>query len=374
MPRRSLTSIVLLLIVLVSPAQAQFDLASRNDSASSASRTAEYQALARDVAALETELGIYKRVARLVTPSVVHIEAAPVDSDRRRREVHEAGSGVIIELEGSTFVLTNRHVVKNSEPAYVRIHLGDGTVFKPRQILSDRDTDIAILKVDAEGLIPARLGNSQQLDIGDQVLAIGSPFGLSQSVTRGIISAKGRYNLDLGNGDVRFQNFLQTDAAINPGNSGGPLVNLRGEVVGLNTAIASSSGGNEGIGFSIPINIAVRIARDLATRGEVTRGFLGVKLDSLFDERRARQLGMPRLTGTRVSSVDEQSPAHSANLMVEDVILVYDGIRVEDDDHLISLVNLTEVGREVQLIVFRQRRTESIKVRIGDRRQFQPVE
>jgi serine protease Do len=373
-PRRSLTSIVLLLIVLVSPAQAQFDLASRNDSASSASRTAEYQALARDVAALETELGIYKRVARLVTPSVVHIEAAPVDSDRRRREVHEAGSGVIIELEGSTFVLTNRHVVKNSEPAYVRIHLGDGTVFKPRQILSDRDTDIAILKVDAEGLIPARLGNSQQLDIGDQVLAIGSPFGLSQSVTRGIISAKGRYNLDLGNGDVRFQNFLQTDAAINPGNSGGPLVNLRGEVVGLNTAIASSSGGNEGIGFSIPINIAVRIARDLATRGEVTRGFLGVKLDSLFDERRARQLGMPRLTGTRVSSVDEQSPAHSANLMVEDVILVYDGIRVEDDDHLISLVNLTEVGREVQLIVFRQRRTESIKVRIGDRRQFQPVE
>ena len=129
MPRRSLTSIVLLLIVLVSPAQAQFDLASRNDSASSASRTAEYQALARDVAALETELGIYKRVARLVTPSVVHIEAAPVDSDRRRREVHEAGSGVIIELEGSTFVLTNRHVVKNSEPAYVRIHLGDGTVF-----------------------------------------------------------------------------------------------------------------------------------------------------------------------------------------------------------------------------------------------------
>jgi serine protease Do len=363
-----------LLLLLASPVQGQFDLASRSDTKSNAARTAEYQALARDVAALETELGIYKRVARLVTPSVVHIEATPVDNDRPRRQVHEAGSGVIVEVDGSTFVLTNRHVIKNSEPAYVRIHLGDGSVFRPQQIWSDRDTDVAIMKVDVASLLPARLGNSDQLDIGDQVLAIGSPFGLSQSVTRGIISAKGRYNLDLGNGDVRFQNFLQTDAAINPGNSGGPLVNLRGEVVGLNTAIASSSGGNEGIGFSIPINIAVRIARDLATRGEVTRGFLGVKLDSLFDERRARQLGLPRLAGTRVSSVDEESPAYAANLMVEDVILSYDGIRVEDDDHLISLVNLTEVGREVQVVVFRKRRTEAIKVKIGDRRQFQTAE
>ncbi len=355
------------LVMLADTAQGQLDLASQSNSAA---RSSEYDALARDVAALEQHLGIYKRVARLVTPSVVHVEATPV-KDGRRRDVQEAGSGVVIELEGQLFILTNRHVIKHSEPAYVRVHLGDGSVYQPRQMWSDSDTDVAIMKVDGPGLVPARLGNSERLEIGDQVLAFGSPFGLSQSVTRGIISAKGRYNLDLGGGEVKYQNFLQTDAAINPGNSGGPLVDLRGEVVGLNTAIASSSGGNEGIGFSIPINIAVRIARDLALKGEVTRGFLGVKLDGLFDERRARQLGLPRLAGTRVTSVDEQSPAYSANLRVGDVILSYDGIRVEDDDHLISLVNLTEVGREVQVVVFRDRRTEAVKVRIGDRRAAQ---
>ena len=132
-----------------------------------------------------------------------------------------------------------------------------------------------------------KLGDSDKLEIGDFVLAVGSPFGLSQSVTRGIVSAKGRHNLDLGDEDLKLQNFIQTDAAINPGNSGGPLVNLRGEVVGLNTAIASSSGGNEGIGFSIPINIAGHIAEALVGDHQVPRGFLGVKLDINFNEQRA---------------------------------------------------------------------------------------
>lgn len=354
-------------LFLANSSWGQIQLSTQSNQATQAQ---EYEQLARDVAALEQQLGIYKRVAKLVTPSVVHVEATPVQNGRKR-DVQEAGSGVVVDLDGQLFILTNRHVIKHSEPGYVRVHLADGSVYQPRQMWSDRDTDVAIMKVDGAALVPARLGDSQQLEIGDQVLAFGSPFGLSQSVTRGIISAKGRYNLDLGDGEVRFQNFLQTDAAINPGNSGGPLVNLRGEVVGLNTAIASSSGGNEGIGFSIPINIAIRIARDLALKGEVTRGFLGVKLDGLFDERRARQLGLSQLVGTRVSSVDEQSPAYSANLQVGDVILSYDGIRVEDDDHLISLVNLTEVGREVQLVLFRKGRTEAVKVRIGDRRTLQ---
>ena len=158
------------------------------------------------------------------------------------------------------YVLTNRHVVKYANPKDIKIRLSDGRLIHPKKIWEDRKTDVAVMKVQAPQLVPARLGKSDKVEIGDFVLAIGSPFGLRQSVTYGIVSAKGRHDLDLGEGDVEYQNFIQTDAAINPGNSGGPLVNLRGEVVGMNTAIASSSGGNEGIGFSIPIRNVLHIA------------------------------------------------------------------------------------------------------------------
>lgn len=341
-------------------------------SSSSTQRDREYEALARDVDALERELGIIKRVVKLVTPGVVHVEATPVPTGRIRPDVREAGSGVIVDLGGEPYILTNRHVIKNSEPAYIRIQLADGSVYNPSQIWSDRETDVAVMRVRGVELTTTRLGNSDLVEIGEHVLAVGSPFGLSQSVTRGIISAKGRYKLELGDGDVQLQSFLQTDAAINPGNSGGPLINMRGEVIGINTAIASNSGGNEGVGFSIPINIAVRIARDLAHRGEVARGFLGVKLDGFFDDRRARAIGLPRLSGTRITGVEENSPAAAAQLQAGDVILSYNGIRVEDDDHLISLVNLTEVGREVPMVVFRDRRAESISVKIGNRQLATP--
>ncbi|MEO1009630.1 MAG: trypsin-like peptidase domain-containing protein, partial [Planctomycetota bacterium] len=184
--------------------------------------------------------------------------------------------------------------------------------------------DVAVLSVPsgvAGGLTPARLGDSNGLEIGDPVLAFGSPFGLSHSVTRGIISAKGRYNLDLGDGEVELQNFLQTDAAINPGNSGGPLVNLRGRVIGLNTAIASSSGGNEGIGFSIPINLATRIAEQLIENGQTTRGWLGVEFDDRFNEQRARSAGLPRLAGALVERVFRGSPAERAAVREGDILL-----------------------------------------------------
>ena len=155
-------------------------------------------------------------------------------------------------------MLTNRHVIRHSSPERIEVHLADGRVFHPTQDLErQRNRRRRARRSTPSNLAAARLGDSDALEIGDFVLAVGSPFGLSQSVTRGIVSAKGRHNLDLGDDDLKWQNFIQTDAAINPGNSGGPLVNLRGEVVGLNTAIASASGGNEGIGFSIPINIVV---------------------------------------------------------------------------------------------------------------------
>lgn len=319
-----------------------------------ASRDHEYDALARDVVAMDRELGLIKRVVKLVTPTVVHIEASPADEARRRAILVEEGSGVVVQFGSRFFVLTNRHVIKDSNRDRTLIKLADGRAINPREVWSDPETDVAVMWITSEALVPARLGNSEASEIGEQVLAVGSPFGLSQSVTRGIISAKGRYNLELGDGgEVKLQNFLQTDAAINPGNSGGPLINLRGEVIGINTAIASASGGNEGIGFSIPITIAARVARQLTETGQVARGYLGVKFDDTFDERSARAVGLTQLVGSRVATVFENSPAEKARILPNDVIVQFNGIRVQDGDHLISLVQLTEVGSKVELLVYR---------------------
>lgn len=338
----------------------------------SAERDRQYEALARDVETMDRLLGLVKRVVEVITPSVVHVEARPVREARVRSDVQEAGSGVIVQFasSGEVYVLTNRHVIKNSAEPHIRVQLSDGRRLSPTRIWSDPFTDVAVMKIDAAGLMPARVGDSSQVEIGEWVLAVGSPFGLSQSVTRGIISAKGRYNLELGDGEVKYQNFLQTDAAINPGNSGGPLINMRGEVIGLNTAIASNSGGNEGIGFSIPITIAVRIGEQLIQSGQARYGYLGVKLDALFDERRARAAGLTQLLGTRIKSVEPDSPAAAADLQPDDIIIEYNGVRIEDDDHLISMVKLTEIGRQMDVMVFRDGRPVRRQVRIGDMRRF----
>lgn len=329
-------------------------------------REAEYASLARDVENLDREFSLVKRVVKLVTPTVVHIESRPEAKFKGLQHVEEAGSGVIVQFNSKHYVLTNRHVIRHSSPQNIEVHLADGRVFNPTRIWSDSETDVAALAIDAAGLSAARLGDSDALEIGDFVLAVGSPFGLSQSVTRGIVSAKGRHNLDLGDDDLKWQNFIQTDAAINPGNSGGPLVNLRGEVVGLNTAIASASGGNEGIGFSIPVNIVARIARALVEDHHVPRGFLGVKLDINFNRQRAEALGLTRLVGTRVSQIEPQSPAERANLQINDVILEFNGVRIEQDMHLISLVKLTEIGRKVPLTILRDGKLMRTEVEIGD--------
>jgi S1-C subfamily serine protease len=350
------------------PADAQLTGASvlSASTATASDRDREYDALARDVQALEREFGLIKRVVKLVTPAVVHIEASQTPQYRGRIDIEEAGSGVIVEFAGKHYVLTNRHVIRHSSKELIGIHLTDGRVLQPERIWEDKETDVAVLAINATDLVSARLGDSDALEIGDFVLAIGSPFGLSQSVTRGIVSAKGRHNLDLGDGELRWQNFIQTDAAINPGNSGGPLVNLRGEVVGLNTAIASASGGNEGIGFSIPINIVARTAEQLVENNRVARGFLGVKLDGRFDEKQARALGLDGMVGTRITVVEPDSPAQRAALQVNDVILQYNGVRVERDTHLIGLVKLTQVGQRVPIVVYRDGHPLSMFVEIGD--------
>ncbi|MGH7139268.1 MAG: S1C family serine protease, partial [Pirellulales bacterium] len=271
-----------------------------------------FQSLNQQVEALEGQFNVVKSVVKLVSPTVVHIKAEKPEQPTNRRSqrelIEEAGSGVIIDFKGRTFVLTNRHVIKNAQLDKIQIGLSDGRELHPLKVWGDPDTDVALMAVSATGLIPARLGDSSTVEIGDFVLAVGSPFGLSHSVTYGIISAKGRRDLELGD-DVALQDFMQTDAAINPGNSGGPLINLRGEVIGINTAIASNSGGNEGIGFSIPINGVLHIVRQFIERGRVVRAYLGVTLDQHVNTTVAVKMGLSRRQGAHVTGVKATGPA-----------------------------------------------------------------
>jgi serine protease Do len=334
-----------------------------------------YEEIDREVTLLERQGALLKRVVRLVTPTVVHIEAEKSggqDGRFSRHSVEEAGSGVVIRHGKAYYILTNRHVINDSLLGQIKIKLADGRVMNPKQVWTDRGTDVAIMEIEADGLVPARLGDSDQIEIGDFVLAVGSPFGLSHSVTYGIISAKGRRDLKLGDGSVKYQNFLQTDAAINPGNSGGPLLNLRGEVIGINTAIASSSGGSEGIGFSIPIKMVMTIANQLIEQGNVVRAYLGVRLDARFDAQRAAAMGLSRPSGALVSAVTPNSPAAEADLRQGDVVLRVNDVMVEDDAHLVNLVSLSVVGESINLLVFRNGATLAVKVRVGKRDDFEP--
>lgn len=333
--------------------------------------------LDQEAAQEERHANILKTVIRLTAPTVVHIEAEKTDSAAARRfgrsrTVQEAGSGVIVQYNNNYYVVTNRHVVKDTSLADITISLSDGRQIHPAKVDADQDTDVAVMRISASNLVAARLGNSDKVEIGDSVLAMGSPFGLSHSVTSGIISQKGRRELELGDDVVKFQDFMQTDAAINPGNSGGPLLNLRGEVIGINTAIASSSGTNEGVGFSIPINMVWVVGRQLIERGSVKRAFLGVNLDPKFTSTAAIELGLPRKQGARITGVTPGSPAEAARLTVNDVILQFDGIRVDNDLHLVNMVSLTEVGREIPLLVLRDHKQIQVMVRVVSRPAFTP--
>jgi serine protease Do len=321
---------------------------------------------------LERRGNLLKRVVKLVTPSIVHIEAKRDAETPRpaRGESEEAGSGVIIDVQGKTYVLTNRHVIRYSTLGGISIRLADSRVLHPKRVYGDPLTDVAIMTITETELPPARIGDSSKLEIGDFVLAFGSPFGLSHSVTYGIISAKGRRDLQLGDDGVQFQDFLQTDAAINPGNSGGPLLNLRGEIIGLNTAIASTSGANEGIGFAIPINMVMVVANQLIEHGYVQRAYLGVKLDSSFGPEAAAKLGLPHPHGARVSGITRSSPAEQARILVGDVILEFDGTRIEDDIHLINLVSLTPINKEVEVRLIRDGRPINLRLRVANRAQM----
>ncbi|MEO5366950.1 MAG: DegQ family serine endoprotease [Magnetococcus sp. WYHC-3] len=280
------------------------------------------------------------------------------EGDRHARSL---GSGVIIDAQG--YILTNNHVI-GDEAAEVTVRLADEREFAAEVVGRDPKTDLALIRITVPTPLPvARLGNSDQAEVGSWVVAIGNPFGLEATVTAGIISAKGR---SIGTGP--YDDFIQTDAAINPGNSGGPLFNLAGEVIGINTAIFSRSGGNMGIGFAIPVNLAKGIVPQLKSKGKVTRGWLGVAIQPVTREL-ADALGLKSMEGALVARVDVDSPAHGAGVQASDVIVRFDGQPVRKMQDLPSLVATTEVGRLVPLQVLRGGRELELKVKVGELRE-----
>ncbi|MGH7227379.1 MAG: S1C family serine protease, partial [Gemmataceae bacterium] len=281
--------------------------------------------------------------------------------------VDESGSGVLIRIarHPGVYVLTNNHVIQQAPPKQITVSLADNRLLKPSKVWADPESDVAIMRLDAPDLPAAALGDSDNVHVGQWVLAIGSPFGLNQTVTHGIISARERGQVSLGS-TIRIKDFLQTDAAINPGSSGGPLINMDGEVIGINTAIASHSGSNSGVAFSIPINLVKRILDPLLERGSVARGYLGLQVAQSFEPADAAALGLNRAQGALVETVYADTPASSAGLHARDVILEVDGVAVRNENHFINLISSLPAGRRVRLHVWRERRALRIEAVIGD--------
>ncbi|RLT15148.1 MAG: PDZ domain-containing protein [Planctomycetota bacterium] len=313
---------------------------------------------------------IFQKVAKVMSPSVVHINARKtLPNMAQGGEVEESGSGVVVATNyPGQYILTNNHVVQDAPPRSIRIQLADGRVISPERVWADLKADIAILKISdsAPRLVPARMGDSDEISVGTWVLALGSPFGLMHSVSQGIISARGRHEAELFQDGVENQDFLQTDAAINPGNSGGPLVNLKGEIIGINTAIASQGGGSEGVGFSIPINLARWIMDQLLSNGRVNRGAMGIDLDELLAHK-AEELGLDRPRGAIVTAVHPESPALLAGLKGQDVILRFNQNDVTDLNHLINLVSMAPIGKPAEVVIWRDRKRISLQVTVGAR-------
>jgi len=284
---------------------------------------------------------------------------SPKDKGGSRRE-SALGSGVIINTDGT--ILTNNHVIDGA--TRIQVQLNDGTEYDATVVGADPPSDLAVIRVKAPGAtFPAMpLGESDRLRVGEWVIAVGSPYGLSQTVTTGIISAKGRHNTGINS----YENFLQTDAAINPGNSGGALLNLRGELVGINTAIFSQSGGYQGIGFAIPISMARKISNDLIKDGEVTRGWLGVSIQPL-DPVLAEALGVKDKHGALVGGVVPGSPAEKAGIHRGDVITRIGDLEVRDDNELLNHIALLSPGQWVRIVLIRDGKTLTFNSKITRR-------
>ena len=326
----------------------------------------------------------FTEVAKAITPAVVNITSHAVHTrDRGQRDSMEEffgspfgppdgprghngpreprgggmGSGVIISPDG--YIITNNHVVEGANE--LTVTLPDKREFKGKIIGTDPKTDLAVVKVDASGLPFTRWGDSSKLQVGEYVLAVGNPFGLNSTVTLGIVSALGRGRM----GITQYEDFIQTDAAINPGNSGGALVNTAGELVGINTAIISQTGGYQGVGFAVPASMAKPVLESLVATGKVVRGYLGVAIQDLTPDL-AKSFGLKQAKGALVSSIAENSPAERAGLKQGDVITAYQGKPVEDPATLQREVTRTPVGTRAVMKVMRNGREQEITVTVGE--------
>jgi len=280
----------------------------------------------------------------------------PVPQGPQEFETHSLGSGFIISPDG--YILTNAHVVDNATEVVVK--LTDKRTFKAKIVGKDRRTDVALLKIEAKNLPTVPIGDPNKLKVGEWVVAIGSPYGFENSVTAGIVSAKGR-NLP-GDGYVPF---IQTDVAVNPGNSGGPLFNMRGEVVGINAQIYSRTGGYMGLSFAIPIDVAMEVANQLKTSGKVSRGKLGVVIQEVTPDL-AASFGLKEAKGAVVSQVEPGSAAEKAGIQPGDVILKFDGREVTDSSTLPRLVGSVKPGAKVKVEVWRERKSRELTVALGE--------
>jgi Do/DeqQ family serine protease len=310
----------------------------------------------------------YTIVAKAVAPSVVGIDTVRVIQPRDesaffmrqpRWRAEGEGSGVIVDEAG--YIVTNYHVIADATEASVK--LSDGRIIRDVQLVgTDPTTDLAVLKIDASGLTAAPWGDSQELQVGDPVLAIGNPFQLERTVTAGIISAKERRGIV---GNAGYQDFLQTDAAVNPGNSGGPLVNMKGQVVGINTAIYGQA--FQGISFAIPSQLAKEIYEQLRETGEVAeRGWLGVEMAEITPDL-AEQLDLQSLRGALVAGVVADSPAEEAGIKPGDVIIQWDGEEISEPGDLALAVARTKPGTETRLLVLRDGKRREFTLKVGSR-------
>ena len=278
------------------------------------------------------------------------------DSQPRQRRTQSLGSGVIIDSE-SGYVVTNHHVIENADQ--IRVRLDDGRSFEAKVVGADPEADVAVIQIPAQGLKAINIGDSDSLRVGDFVVAIGNPFGLSQTATSGIVSALGRSGL----GIEGYEDFIQTDASINQGNSGGALVNLRGELIGVNTAILARGGGNVGIGFAIPVNMVVSLTAQIIEFGEVRRGRLGVHIQDLTPEL-AQAFGVDAGSGALISKVIPDSAAKAADLREGDVITMVNGRAIKGATELRNVIGLARADEEIELTYIRDRKSFNKKIRI----------
>jgi len=278
--------------------------------------------------------------------------------DARPREVSNLGSGVVISPNG--YILTNQHVVEAADE--IQVALANGKTVPARVVGSDPETDLAVLKIDAGGLPAITFAEPDSLKVGDWVLAVGNPFGVGQTVTAGIVSALGRTHLGINT----FENFIQTDAAINPGNSGGALVDASGNLVGINSAIYSRTGGSQGIGFAIPVSIARKVMEQIIKSGSVTRGWVGVEVQDLSPEL-AESFSLKSAEGALIAGVLKGGPADVGGIRPGDILLAVNGHTVADSASLLNLIAALKPGEDAQLTVARKQQTLNLKIQVGRR-------